>query len=227
MLTALLVDDDRLARVALRSSLEESALVAVVAESADIDTAARWLARHEVDIVFLDIDLRGRSGFELFEVPVRAAVVFVTAYDAFAVKAFEVDALDYLLKPVAPDDVARVVERFRRHRPMAGLVPVGTASSVRLVPMVEIQMVTAAGDYTEVQLDNGDVVLSSSSMGSWERRLPAHAFQRVHRRHIVNGAVVEALRRRGGRWQIVLRSGAVIPVSRRMVSAVKVRWGPT
>ena len=109
---ALVVDDERLARQELRRLLAAHPEVRVVGEAAGVDEAARLIERQQPDVVFLDVQLPGETGFDLFErAAVSARVVFVTAHDAHALRAFDVNALDYLLKPVAPERLAETVAR--------------------------------------------------------------------------------------------------------------------
>ena len=125
-LTALIVDDERLARQELRALLAVHPEVQVVGEAASVDEAARHLAREQPDVVFLDIQMPGESGFDLFaRAPVSSRVVFVTAHDAHALRAFDVNALDYLLKPVVP---ARLAESIARLREQAAAAPGGRAA---------------------------------------------------------------------------------------------------
>lgn len=111
-LTALVVDDEALARTELQAMLDGQAHVRVVAEAEDLMSARAAVAAHDPDVVFLDIQLVDESGFDLLpHLPAETAVVFITAYDQYAVRAFEVNALDYLLKPVRADRLERAVRR--------------------------------------------------------------------------------------------------------------------
>lgn len=234
MLTALIVDDERLARVALRAVLEDRGRMKVAAEVPDVASAVRWLSDNRVDVVFLDIELAGNTGFELFERMLGLPpVVFVTAYDQFAVRAFEVEALDYLLKPVAPEDIDRVMLRLERRSVAAVRVTpnvtdrlrIGTSTEEHFCRFEDIIKITAAGDFTEVTVDKQDrTVLSSTSMGSWENLLPSQTFTRIHRSCIVNREAVVELRRRANGWQVVLVTGDILPVSRRMARVVRKQW---
>src|SRR5262245_57536022 len=120
-MNALIVDDERLARVELRRLLSAHPEIAIVGEAADGAGALEAAARLAPDLLFLDIQMPGMTGFELLErledVP---QVIFTTAHDAFAIKAFEVNALDYLLKPIAPERLAAALERLR---PVPGPAP--------------------------------------------------------------------------------------------------------
>src|SRR5690606_31532679 len=117
LVRALIVDDERLARAVLRRELAAHPDVEVVAEADGVDAAVEILRRERIDLVFLDVQMPGGSGLELFDrIDTDARVIFVTAYDRYAVRAFDVHALDYLLKPVAPERLARALERAREER---------------------------------------------------------------------------------------------------------------
>jgi two-component system LytT family response regulator len=139
----------------------------------------------------------GGSGFDLLaRGPVDARIVFVTAHDMFAVRAFEENAVDYLLKPVLPERLARTLSRLRDpgpHNPVGterilsldDFVPLSAVHGTRFVRLREVALITAADDYTEVTLRSGATSLANTSMRAWEARLPA-SFARVHRSSIVN-----------------------------------------
>ena len=111
--TAILVDDERLARRELSHLLSAHPAISVVGQAASVDEAASMVSKLDPDVIFLDIQMPKRSGFELLDAcDVRGQVVFVTAHDVHAIRAFEVNALDYLLKPVHPDRLALTVARL-------------------------------------------------------------------------------------------------------------------
>jgi two-component system LytT family response regulator len=201
-LTAVVVDDERLARRDLIAMLAKHANIVVVGEADDVRSAARQIARLSPDVVFLDIQMPGESGFDLLEkADVRAHVVFVTAYDEYAVRAFEVNALDYLLKPVSPDRLARSIERLvsaeRSPEPGTGKLHYEDSLFIRLdsrmkfLKVSSIVAITAAGDYTEVLTADKGRHLADKPMSEWQARLPAAGFCRIHRSAIVNLAYVE------------------------------------
>jgi two-component system LytT family response regulator len=203
---AVIVDDERLARRELRTLLEEgcAAVVRVVGEAATVADAARLVEATDADLVFLDITLGPESGFDLLpHLGPDVAVVFVTTHDAHAVRAFEVNALDYLLKPVEPERLARTVERLGTSpvspapappddeppRPLTAddrlfLRLDGARAFVRVGDIVAIQ---AAGDESLVHLVGRPAPgRTPRGLGAWEARLPARAFVRVHRSTIIN-----------------------------------------
>src|SRR5688500_12713205 len=192
---AVIVDDERLARRELRTLLEEAhaARVHVVGEAESVGDAARLVAATDADLVFLDITLGHESGFDLLpRLGGDVDVVFVTAHDAHAIRAFEVNAVDYLLKPVEPERLARTMERIvappadarDAARPLTPddrlfLRLDGARAFVRVGDVVAVR---AAGDDSLVHLaGRAAPARTPKSIGEWEARLPEQSFVRVHR----------------------------------------------
>ncbi|MCP4600936.1 MAG: response regulator transcription factor [Proteobacteria bacterium] len=234
-LRALIVDDERLARARIRKLLTSIPGVEVVAEADCVETAIEQIAVHAPDVIFLDIQMPGGDGFDLFErCEVTARVIFVTAYDEHAVRAFEVSALDYLLKPVEPERLARSIERLTDAAPAntsqslpPGLTPddrvfVRQRGGMRFVSVGNITHIAGAGDYSELYLSSEKSLLSAESLSVWEIRLASAGFVRIHRQTIINLAVLEKLERRGGVYHVRL-SGIEhsLPVARRRVAELK------
>jgi two-component system LytT family response regulator len=201
---AIIVDDERLARRELRSMLEEShsAVVRVVGEAERVQTAAELVRTSDADVVFLDVQLAGESGLDLLDlIDPAVEVVFVTAFDQYAVRAFEVNALDYLLKPVVPARLARAVERLAApNEGDDGKVTrleyqdrlfLRLDDRMGFVKVAEIVSIVADGDYSNVRLVGGRMHRARKSLREWLARLPESAFARVHRSTIVNLEHVE------------------------------------
>ena len=235
-LRALIVDDERLARVELRRLLASHPEIVVDGEASDLEEAERAVAELDPDLVFLDIQMPGGSGFDLLErVRPRGRVIFVTAYDAYALRAFEVNALDYLLKPVHPERLAGALARLAAGPPgprVVRLAPddhlwVATERSARFVKVREIACVLGAGDYSEVVASDGRRSLVLRALKDWERRLPEGLFVRVHRGTIVNLERVDRIERDGEEsWRVWLRGiDRPVPMSRRHAARLRVRLG--
>lgn len=234
-LSALLVDDERLARVELRRLLAAHPDVEVVGEAEDLPGATRVMRARRPDVVFLDIHLAEASGFELLdEEPGETAVVFVTALDAHAVRAFEVNALDYLLKPVSPARLARTLERLRsslagqrpsgeRRLTLEDRVLVQEGARTELVRVSDVRCIRAEDDYSRLVLTDGRELLVHESLKSWESRLPPRHFVRVHRSTVVNLDHVERMEREeNDTFRLHLRGLAVpLTMSRRYAVRVK------
>jgi DNA-binding LytR/AlgR family response regulator len=199
---AVIVDDEQPARDELRYLLASHADLAVVGEAENAGTAVEAVRTARPDVVFLDVEMAGASG--IAAAPVlrdRArppAIVFVTAHERYAVDAFAVEAFDYLLKPVSPDRLARVVERLRERSsenaaPVERVGVVGAGGRELLLDPDQIHYVQADGDYSRVFTYDRSY-LCTAPLGALEERLGSR-FARVHRSHIVNLAKVAAVRR--------------------------------
>jgi two-component system LytT family response regulator len=230
---ALIVDDERLARASLRKLLETRGDVDVVGEADSVEAAMVAIVEATPDVVFLDVQMPGGSGFDLFErAEVRARVVFVTAYDQHALRAFAVNALDYLLKPVDPAELARSIARLAvlgQGVPVARLalddvVCLPQPGGMRFVRLRDVVCITAAEDYSEVQLSSGKILLAEASLRRWEQRLPEEAFVRIHRSSLVNLCHAGELVADGTGAALLLRDGTSrLAVSRRSARALRAR----
>ncbi|MCX6956331.1 MAG: LytTR family DNA-binding domain-containing protein [Verrucomicrobia bacterium] len=210
MLRALLIDDEPSACDALRALLSDHPAITVAGEAGTLEEARALLDRADYDLVFLDIQLRGGTGFDLVpRVRVGARIIFVTAYDQHALRAFEINALDYLLKPVAPERLAASLARLAADpRPTAPsppfpgpltlddriLVNLGPAGD-RLIGLAEIRCITSCENYSEIHLLAGRRLLVRRTLKNWEDSLPPAHFARAHRHLIVNLHHVESLER--------------------------------
>ncbi len=232
---SLLVDDEPPARRRLRRLLEGHAKIAIVAEASDVASAAEVLAGSPVDLIFLDIQMPGETGFALWErIDVKARVVFVTAYDQYAVRAFEHGAVDYLLKPVDPQRLELTLGRLPDGP--AGTEPstiedrivcLSSGSRYRIARVRDIVCVAAQGDYTLVHLRDGDEVLVAVSMRSWLARLPAEVFTQVHRSTVVRLELVERIEPRGSAWVAKVRGlDRPVDVSRAHLRRIRERLPP-
>jgi len=216
MLRALLVDDEPPARDVLRRLLTAQPGVTVIGEARSVADAAEQCARLRPDVVFLDVQMPRADGFALLPLltPPLPEIVFVTAHDAFAVRAFEVNAADYLLKPI---DAARLTRALARLAPPSATTPTLDAStaasaasrapaatpltatdtiflrtdqSFQTVPITALTHIEAQENYTRVHLADGSALLLRRAMADWETLLPASHFVRVERSLIVNRAAV-------------------------------------
>jgi two-component system LytT family response regulator len=207
MLRALIIDDEPLARDALRILLSAHPAVTIVGEAGALADARTLLARDNYDLVLLDIQLRGGSGFDLVPlVRAGAHLVFVTAHDEHAVRAFEINALDYLLKPVRPERLAASLARIAQSPapgPATSLRADDTVflkidSGARFVPLAEIAAILSCENYSEVLLAGGEKLLVRRTLKAWEDLLPRPPFIRAHRTALVNLARLARIEEDGG-----------------------------
>lgn len=195
---ALIVDDERLARQRLMSILRKFDSFTVVGEANDVPGAIEAIEKLEPDILFLDIQMPKQNGFDLLEITGYAGkIVFVTAYDNYALKAFDVNAADYLVKPVKEEKIERLKEKLTgEHRGDENnicccrlgyddVIYVSDGKRYRFVEIKEIRAVCSTGNYTTI-VTSTEQVLVYKSLKEWEERLPRNRFCRIHRTTIVN-----------------------------------------
>lgn len=197
----LLIDDEASARDDLRRLLSAHAGIAVTGEAGRLAEAQALLGRDDYDLVLMDIQLRGGSGFDLVPlVRPGARIIFVTAHDQYALRAFAVNALDYLLKPVEPPRLAEALRRATAAPPEPSTTALRTDDVVqvktgpgaaRFVRVADIVLVTSQDNYSDVRLAGGEHFLVRQTLASWETRLPASHFMRVHRQALVSLSRIE------------------------------------
>jgi len=198
-LKAVLVDDERLARKRLRELIAPHPGILVIGEADSVETAAALVEELKPDVIFLDVEMPPSNGFDLLPLlpasPRMPEIVFVTAYEAFAVSAFAVSALDYLLKPIHPERLALTVQKLQtareaRRAPEGGgaepwtletRVSLSDGKRQSMVEVREIAAIQALGAYSRVNLCSQPSVLVLRSISEWERRLPTDSFVRIDR----------------------------------------------
>ncbi len=251
-LSAVVVDDEPLGRRGIVLRLQRSNAVEVVGECASGREAIEAVRRLRPDLLFLDVQMPGQDGFEVLEALTEEEqphVVFVTAHDRHAVRAFRVHALDFVLKPIDDDQfedtlrrAVRQVERDREsdlgrrvadavaelrggaeapaRRPAASTWPVRSRGKVTFVRLSDIDWVEAEGDYVRIHA-GGRSHLVRETMASAERRLPGRRFVRIHRSTIVNAERVRELDSlENGDWTVRLHSGDTLRLSRTRREAI-------
>jgi two-component system LytT family response regulator len=230
----LIVDDEKYARRDLRELLSTFSTIEVVGEAKNIKAAVEAIEQLKPDLIFLDIQFPGETGFELFDkVDVTAKVIFVTAYDEYAIRAFDVNACDYLLKPVHPDRLALAVKRLQENREQ--IIPkhnsLTSDDSIYLqlnykyyfIRVDSIIKITAADHFTEVITSKGLKGLSNKQLWEWVHCLPKDSFMQVHRSTIINVNYVEGIER-GINYSLNISMKGVeeqILISRRYASQIK------
>jgi DNA-binding LytR/AlgR family response regulator len=230
---ALIVDDEQPARGELRYLLAAHPEVEVVGEAATSAEALRLAESVRYDVLFLDIELPGMTGLEVARLVLdrreRPAVVFVTAHDRYAVDAFAVEAFDYLVKPVDPERLARVVERLSNAgeapKTVEKIAVVSAGGAKTLLDYDAVYWIAAEGDYSRVHTYDR-AYLSTSSLRELGEALPAARFARIHRSHLVNLGKVAAVRREGpDRLRLALddQQQTELHVARRQTRALRER----
>lgn len=216
-MNVMLVDDEAAARRGMRMLLERAGEVNVVSECGNGDEALEQMRRVEVDAVFLDIEMPGRNGVEVAReigATSGAQVVFLTAYGAYAVSAFEQEVADYLLKPVSMERVRQTLDRLRRRCECHKTLSLRGGTEQYFVPAAEIRWIEAAGDYVCVYTERKTLIVAHT-LNEMEQELDAMRFVRVHRSAIVRVDCVRGLRNLVNRDAIVeLDRGEEVRVSR-------------
>ena len=233
----IIIDDERLARNELRKLLQEFGEIEVIDEAANVQEGVEKIEQHNPDLIFLDIQMPGKTGFDLLEELERSPkVVFTTAYDEFALKAFEVNALDYLLKPIDPrrlsDAIHKVQHEENGNMPIAsgfrnGLLSVEDQVFVKdgercwFVKLNEIRLFESVGNYAKVFFSTNKPLILKS-LNSLEERLDDKVFFRANRKHIINLRWVEKIEPYfNGGLLLELKGGEKIEVSRRQTVKFK------
>lgn len=234
---ALIVDDERLARKELMKLLEDHPSIEVVGEAANADEAIAMVNELNPDLLFLDIQMPGKTGFQLLEeLDAVPLVVFTTAYDEFALKAFEVSALDYLLKPIQAErlseTVSKIMERERNKVNVArgegdkklGLndqVFVKDGERCWFVSLSNIRLFESDGNYIKVYFDTNRPMIHKS-LNALDEKLDERAFFRASRKHIINLSWVEGIEPWfNGGLMVKLKGGDKVEVSRRQAAKFK------
>ena len=230
---ALLVDDERLARAGLRRMLRAHDDVVVVGEAANAGEAAAQVRRLQPDIVFLDVEMPGKSGLQLLDdLDELPNVIFTTAYQDYAVRAFEVSALDYLVKPISAERLASALDKVRkssvREQSHAGnyemrQVFLRDGDRCWIVATDQIQMFESEGNYTRVYFE-GHRPLVYKSLNALESRLDAALFVRASRSHIVNLRAIRSLQALpDGGLTATLNGNLSVAISRRQSRKLRER----
>lgn len=215
---AILIDDERMARQELRRLLAAHPQVEIAGEARSGKEALALIEQLSPDVLFLDVRMPGMSGFDMLEqldsVP---QIIFTTAFDQYALKAFEVSALDYLVKPVAPERLAKAVGKLKPLAPRSGIERVFVRDGERcwLVRTADIYLLESEGNYTRLCFA-GERPLVPRSLSSLEERLDPAMFFRVSRQQMINLKCIERVEPGiGGNLLVILRGGVQVEMSRR------------
>ncbi|PWU04643.1 MAG: DNA-binding response regulator [Bacteroidetes bacterium] len=237
---AIIIDDERLARNELKKLLQDYPEIEVVAEAANASEGIEKIESMLPDLVFLDIQMPGKTGFDMLtELDRIPTVIFTTAYDEYALKAFEVNALDYLLKPVEPKRLADALHKLEHIEEKEAGIGVGTTSVNRgtlgendqvfvkdgercwFVKLSEIRLFESVGNYAKVYFSTHKPLILKS-LNALEERLDEKVFFRANRKHIVNLRMIERVEPYfNGGLLLEIKGGEKIEVSRRQAVKFK------
>jgi two-component system LytT family response regulator len=235
-LKTVIIDDEAPARELLRFYLKDSPELEIIAECADGFSGLKTISELKPDLVFLDIQMPRLTGFELIEVMnEKPAIIFTTAYDQFAIKAFEMNAVDYLLKPFPKERLheainkvikrsgpekterippSRLIERMPEQGGPLNRIVVRKGNAINLIPIDQVRYIAAEDDYVMVYHSTGKA-LKQQTMKFYEDNLPGTDFVRVHRSYIVRIQDINRIEPYGKDNHVaILKSGEKLPVSR-------------
>jgi len=242
-LCTILIDDEPLARQVIREFLEAFPQIEIIAECENGRQAVTAINQHQPDLIFLDVQMPGLNGFQVLEkIEPIPAIIFSTAYDEYAIRAFEVNAVDYLLKPFDRERFAAAVQRALERRAGAGnemerllrllqsAQPAGSfsdrllvRSGEKIIPvrLADIEWLEAADDYTMLHAGSAKR-LCSLGLSEIEKRLNTQQFMRVHRSAIINVSRVRHLEKDGeGGMIATMTNGGEVKVSRKYAAALR------
>jgi two-component system LytT family response regulator len=233
MIRTILIDDESLARDVVKHYLSSFPEVEVVAECSDGFEGIKAIAQHQPDLIFLDIQMPKITGFEMLElIDKHPAVIFTTAFDEYAIKAFEVNAIDYLLKPIEqsrfeqamqrlPARLSQAEEASKTLLEVAALSPaqnnrvvVKKNGVIKIVALADIHYLEADDDYVKLSTADG-IFHKNKTMSFFEQTLPAEQFIRIHRSYLINLAQVTKIElKEKDSYVVLLKSDIWLPVSK-------------
>ncbi len=200
---SLIIDDERLARVTLKDMLADYPGIEIIGEAESVAQSIPLIINLDPHLLFLDIQLTDGTGFDLLnKISYSGKVIFITAYDEFAIRAFEVNAIHYLLKPVSHKSLKEAIDRLQSAGPekepgnlinfkFTDRVLVNCGSLLNFIKISSIAIITASGDYSLVRTSDGKEFVDSKTMSEWEERLPENHFLRINRSTIINFDAIE------------------------------------
>ena len=236
MLRTIIIDDEEHQRSAIEKMVRKYCKnVEVIASADGVEKGIKSIKKYNPDLVLLDIKMKDGTGFDLLErlQPIDFKVIFITAYDQFAIKAFRWSALDYLLKPVDPDELVDAVSKAKDTIQKDFLIQmenlrelikskasghkkknVKTFDNIHLVSLKEVMYCQSDGNYVTFHLQNGEKIMVSSSLNNYEEMIAEHGFFRVHKSYLVNLKYIRRFEKAEGGF-VILENEIKIPVASR------------
>ena len=230
---ALLVDDERLARAELTRLLDKFPEIEIVSEASNGEEAIKLIEEHKPDLVFLDIQMPGMTGFEVLEhLHIVPNIIFVTAYDEYALKAFEVNALDYVLKPIELSRLEKAIEKVdsknqeqdihtNKELSHESQIFIKDGEKCWFLKLDKVRMFESEGNYVRLYFDDSKPMILKS-LNNLEKRLNNKEFFRISRKYIINLSWVEKVEAWfNGGLRVTLKTGEKLEISRRQTSRFK------
>jgi two-component system, LytTR family, response regulator len=218
---AIIIDDEPLDRELLRRLIDSYCPgIGVVGEAEDGDAALALVAALQPEVIFLDIQMRGETGFDLLErLPAncQAKVVFTTGFDHYGIKAVKAGAFDYLLKPIDVGELEQLQEKLLQSAggpPAADFITLFNKGVQQIVYFADIVYVQAQGSYAKLVFQDGGNLLTAKNLKLLQEELPPSQFIKVHRSAVVNTQYITGFKNQGNEGLLLLRNGLQVPVSR-------------
>lgn len=242
MIKSIIVDDEPLARDIIKDYLKDYPSIAVTEECNNGFEGLKAIQQHQPDLVFLDIQMPKINGFEMLElIDNTPSLIFTTAFDEFAIKAFEKNAIDYLLKPFSKERFAKSIEKFMQKPDNNAVqnileeasltlsqqnrVVVKDGPKIKIIPISKIQYFEAADDYVKIICDDG-VFLKNKTMAFYEKSLAPFHFVRIHRSYLVNTQLITRIYpAEKDAHALLLSTGKDLPVSKSGYAKLKIALG--
>jgi two-component system, LytTR family, response regulator len=243
MIKALIIDDEPLARSIIQEYLQTHSAITVVQECSDGFEGVKAIQQQQPQLIFLDIQMPKINGFEMLElIEQPPAVIFTTAFDEYAIRAFESHAVDYLLKPFSQERLDKAIQKWMDQRqPLTQAAPlletaslspqqsqrivVKTGGRIRIIPIEDVHYLEAADDYVKIHTSEG-AFLKNKTMAHFERMLDGAQFVRTHRSYIVNVQRITRLDvHEKESWLALLTTGVRVPVSKAGYAKLKESLG--
>jgi two-component system LytT family response regulator len=245
MMKAIIIDDEPLARSLVIEYLQQHPQIEVLQECNDGFEGMKAIMQHHPDVIFLDIQMPKINGFEMLElIEQPPAVIFTTAFDEYAIRAFESHAIDYLLKPFSKerfdkaiaklldrqkspvtDNTQSLLEEASQSTPQSQRIVVKTGTKIKIIPVDDVHYLEAADDYVKVHTKEG-AFLKNKTMGHFEKTLDANQFVRTHRSYMVNVQLVTRIDPyEKESYTALLKTGVQVPVSKTGYARLKMVLG--
>lgn len=241
MITAIIIDDDDNLRRGMKSLLSRFAPdITIIGEADSAKTGSKLLLESQPQVVFLDIHLGDGTGFDLLEevykngVKITAQIIFITAHEQYAIKAFRFSALDFLLKPVDPEELQKVIaklkividkndnaahidlllENIRKKVDNFKRIALSNSDGIHLFEVSDIIRCESEDNYTKFYIKNNKPVLISKTLKEYEDLLTEHGFERIHQSHLINIAYLKSYIKKDGGY-VVMADNSNLPISQR------------
>ena len=222
----MVVDDEKYSRESVKELISTYECLEVIAESSSAEDAIGKIRKFRPHVIFLDIQLSGMSGLELAKTlkKFKCMIVFVSAYDEYALEAFKVNAIDYLTKPISPSRFEMTVQKIEKNFPSIfptlEKIPVKSEKAIDFIDVEDICFIEGIGKDAKIHTLDTEHTLKRMTLTSLQEKLPDN-FMRIHKSYIVNVKKVLKMEKRFGNWEMIMECEDHIPISKHLLKSVK------